>query len=95
MIRTLQRRFVVTSMAAVSVLLLILLGTINLINIAMVRDEVNQTLSMLSEAEGDFGHLPKPQEPMPPPDFGLRPKSERDVFLSSNFLSCGSMRTGR
>ncbi len=86
MIRTLQRRFVVTSMAAVSVLLLILLGTINLINIAMVRDEVNQTLSMLSEAEGDFGHLPKPQEPMPPPDFGLRPKSERDVFLSSNFF---------
>ncbi len=86
MIRTLQRRFVVTSMAAVSVLLLILLGTINLINIAMVRDEVNQTLSMLSEAEGDFGHLPKPQEPIPPPDFGLRPKSERDVFLSSNFF---------
>lgn len=86
MIGTLQKRFVVTAMAVVSVLLLILLGTINIVNIAFVRGEMDKTLSMLTEAEGEFGHLPKPQEPMPPPDFQLKQKSERDVFLSSNFF---------
>ncbi len=86
MIGTLQKRFVVTAMAVVSVLLLILLGTINIVNIAFVRGEMDKTLSMLTEAEGEFGHLPKPQEPMPPPDFRLKQKSERDVFLSSNFF---------
>lgn len=86
MIKTLQKKFIVTAMTAVTALLLILLGTINLVNLVMVGKEVEQTLVMLSEAEGDFGHVPMQQRAVPPPDFRIAPKAERDKFLSSNFF---------
>lgn len=54
MIKALQKKFVVTAMTAVSVLLLILLGAINLINIETARGETDKTFVMISEAGGDF-----------------------------------------
>ncbi|MDE7330674.1 MAG: HAMP domain-containing histidine kinase [Lachnospiraceae bacterium] len=86
MIRMLQKKFVVTAMAAVTVLLLFLLGTINVVNIAIVGKEVDKTLSMLAETEGEMGHIPAPPDSAPPHDFRVRPKDERDKFLSSNFF---------
>lgn len=86
MIKALQKRFVVTAMAAVSVLLLLLLGTINIVNITIVRNETDKTLTIISEAEGDFGRVPMPPTPAPPPDFRVEPKDKRDKFLSSNFF---------
>lgn len=86
MIRVLQKKFVFTAMIAVSILILILLGTINVVNIIMVRNETNQTLSMISEADGNFDHIQPPPSSVPPFDFRIEPKDERDKFLSSNFF---------
>lgn len=86
MIRMLQKKFVVTAMAAVTVLLLFLLGTINAVNIAIAGKEVDKTLSMLAETEGEMGHIPMPPDSAHPPDFRVRPKDVRDKFLSSNFF---------
>lgn len=86
MIRVLQKKFVFTAMIAVSILILILLGTINVVNIIMVRNETNQTLSMISEADGNFDHIQPTPSSVPPFDFRIEPKDERDKFLSSNFF---------
>jgi len=86
MIKALQKKFVFTAMLAVSILLLILLGTINILNIVMVRTETNKTLAMISEADGNFDRIQPPPNPTPPSDFRIKPKDERDKFLSSNFF---------
>ena len=52
MIKTLQRKFIVTAMTAISVLLLLLLGTINLINIGVVGKQMDAKLEIISENEG-------------------------------------------
>ena len=83
--KVLQKKFVFTAMLAVSILLLILLGTINVVNIVMVRTETNKTLAMISEADGNFDHI-QPPKSLPPSDFRIEPKDERDKFLSSNFF---------
>ena len=86
MIKVLQKKFVFTAMASVSILLLILLGTINVVNIVMVRTETDKTLTMISEADGNFDHIQHPPNSTPPSDFRIEPKDERDKFLSSNFF---------
>lgn len=58
MIKILQKKFVFTAMIVVSILLLILLGTINVVNIVMVRNETDKTLAMISAADGNFDHIP-------------------------------------
>lgn len=86
MIKVLQRKFVFTAMIAVSILLLILLGTINIVNIVMIRTETNKTLAIISEADGSFDHIQPPPNSTLPSDFRTEPKDERDKFLSSNFF---------
>lgn len=87
MIKTLQKKFVFASMTAISILILILLGTINMINISMVRDEMVKTLTMISEAKGDFEYIQTSStNTTPPPDFRGEPKDAKDKFMSSNFF---------
>lgn len=87
MIKTLQKKFVFASMTAISILILILLGTINMINISMVRDEMVKTLTMISEAKGDFEYIQTSStNSTPPPDFRGEPKDAKDKFMSSNFF---------
>lgn len=52
MIRTLQKRFIITAMAAITVLLAVLLGTINALNIWRVSNETDNTLAALMKNEG-------------------------------------------
>lgn len=52
MTKALQRRFVIASMAAISVLLLVLVGAINLVNFSITARRVEQVLSQLVESEG-------------------------------------------
>lgn len=54
MIKTLQRKFIITAMAAISILILVLLGTINVGNVWMTGRQTERTLAMLAENEGDF-----------------------------------------
>lgn len=86
MMKALQKKFVFTAMIAVSILLFILLGIINIVNIAIVRTETDKTLTMISEADGNFDHIQPPPNSAPPFDFRIKPKDERDKFLSSNFF---------
>lgn len=64
MIRVLRRRFVISAMAAISVLLLVLLGVINIGNISVNKRRTDQVLNKLSESEGMY--IP-PEEARPSP----------------------------
>ena len=74
MIETLQRKFVLTAMTAISVLLLVLLGAINLINGWSVNRQTDRTLAMLSEREGIL-----------PPQRDLEEKEPKDSLYPSRF----------
>lgn len=69
MIRTLQKKFVITAMAAITVLLLVLLGAINVVNAWSVNQQTERLLAMLSDSE----QAPAPKKPH---------EEERQDFLS-------------
>lgn len=84
MIEMLQRKFVLTAMTAVSVLLLVLLGAINLINGWSVNRQTDKTLAMLSEREG----ILPPQralEEKEPKDL-LSPPFNEDMAMSARYF---------
>ena len=88
MIRVLRKKFVITAMTAITVLILFMLGTINAANIVMVRKEIDRTLHMISEneeASGDPARVPaaEPVRPRLPVDI---PKNDYDTWMSSNFF---------
>lgn len=83
MIRTLQKKFVITAMTAITVLILILLGAINLSNLWMAETAIGHRLQMISDNEGN---PPPPRDPFPGGRFLNNPKNEYDIFLSSNFF---------
>ncbi len=86
MTRTLQRKFIVTAMTAVTVLLLVLLGAINIANAVSSSRESAALLDMLSSLEG-FG----PARPFEPPDhakqggFFRRAPDENDRLSALTF----------
>lgn len=85
MIKTLQRKFVFTAMIAISVLLLLLLGAINTVNILTVKHQTDRKLLMLAENEEKPDNNPMPHGNKPPREpFGQ--KNEDDDFMSSNFF---------
>lgn len=87
MIGTLQRRFVVTAMAAITVLILFLLGAINVANIVIVGSQIDRTLQVVLDHEsGRKAPLPKPDSQFPSPLMDP-PKNDYDTFLSSNFFT--------
>ena len=93
MIKTLQRKFVVTAMIAISVLLILLLGTINIINIGVVGNQVERKLEMISESEGNPDNIPMAPGGIPPREpYGQ--KNDYDTFMSSNFFVVRFDRNG-
>lgn len=84
MIKTLQRKFVVTAMTAISVLLILLLGTINMLNIRTVGKQIDAKLEMISRNEGNPDNIPRVPGDMPPREHGT--KNDYDTFMSSNFF---------
>lgn len=82
MTASLQKKFVRTAMVAVTVLMLLMLGAINVANILMVDRQVEKNLTMIAENEGII-----PSQPVPrPQEMGRGPKNEYDTFLASNFF---------
>lgn len=93
MIKTLQRKFIVTAMTAISVLLLLLLGTINILNIYYVGNQVDKKLEMISQNEGNPDNIPMAPGEMPPRGpYGM--KNDYDTFMSSNFFVVRFDRNG-
>lgn len=64
MIKTLKKRFIVTAMSAISILLIILLGIINIANAWYLDRESDRVLDMLSAVE-TFSHRKPPPKSRP------------------------------
>lgn len=86
MIKVLQKKFVITAMIAITVLMVLMLGAINIVNINLVDNEMTSTLAKISENQGDFDNAPmRPEQDSPDSLFGM-PKNEPDMIMSSNFF---------
>ena len=89
MIRTLQWKFVATAMIAITGLILVLLGAINIINFAIVSGRLDHTLEMLGRTGGDIGQLP-PMQPQPfreaPSELRDMGPNDYDTFMASNYF---------
>lgn len=86
MIKTLQKRFVMTAMAAITLLLVILLGAINGMNYWATEKEITRTLIMLSE-EPQQG-LKQQNEPPEQPEGNQKPwdiPKEDNMTMSQYF----------
>lgn len=98
MIKTLQKKFVMIAMLAVSVLLLSFLGVLNFVNLAAVEKDIDTTLSMISENEDspdNFAADPEPHSDRPPWDTLMNgPKNEYDTFMASTFFVVRFDETG-
>ena len=86
MIPTLQKKFVLTAMAAITVLLLCLLGAINIANLIITEKQIQRTLYVVAENAGKAEDvLPLPENPPPKPSIQA-PKNEYDTIMSANFF---------
>lgn len=85
MIKALQKRFVVTAMLAITILLVLLLGTINAVNIGVSRSQINTLIDELSIGENSL-EIPPPKIP---DDRGgpFDPKPSEDSKMSSVFFT--------
>lgn len=93
MTRTLQKKFVVTAMAAISILLLLLLGAINIANFLVVGGQIDRNLQMIAAREMG-GEMQPPFEDVPPRHFFDPPKNAYDTVLSSNYFVVRYDRNG-
>lgn len=84
MIKTLQRKFIFTAMAAISILILILLGTINVGNICLNSRQTKRMLAMLSENDGSIPPQMDPKE-KERPGF-LEPPMNEDAVMSARYF---------
>ena len=88
MVKTLQKKFIVTAMIAVTVLLAVLLGAINAANVVSASGQTSELLDMLSRQE-DFGpapHWEQAGEPeREPGNFFRRPLNENDRMTALTF----------
>lgn len=56
MIKTLQKKFIVTAMIAISILMVVILGTVNVMNYIRIRNENDKMLDMLIQNDGVMTH---------------------------------------
>lgn len=89
MIKTLKKRFIFVAMVAVTVLLVVLLGAINVLNGVIINEKIDETISFLAQRS----FQPEMQIPGIQPDKGLgrndffdKPMDE-DTFMSSRHFA--------
>lgn len=83
MIASLQKKFVRTAMIAITVLMLLMLGALNVANILMVDRQLEKNLMLIAENEGI---VPTAIPGTWPQDNGRGQKNEVETFLTSNFF---------
>lgn len=84
MIAILQKKFIKTAMLAITILLLVLLGAINIINYYSMEDQTDRLLMILYENQE------KPPRPFPPHESVenlFRPHISEDSALSARYFS--------
>lgn len=83
MIKRLRTRFILTSMLAVGIVILIMIVAINLVNYVQIIDSADYTLALLAENNGVF---PKPGPGgEAPPGFSKKSISPEDPFQTRYF----------
>lgn len=102
MIKTLQRKFIITAMTAITVLIFVMIGTINGINIWRVNNESDNTMQMLVDSlnknvpapgqPGDSHGLEFPISQRPfENDFGVHeifnPSISEDMVMAARYFS--------
>lgn len=58
MIKTLQKKFIISSMTAISILLIFLISAINISNIFITENQINKTIEIISKNNGNPDNLP-------------------------------------
>ena len=101
MIKTLHKKFVVTAMMAITILMVILLGIINIANVCMLKNETSKNLSIIADSKNNKippgvmnGDRNKPEKRVGPDDKSItgrqpgefKPKDERDKMFSLNYF---------
>ena len=89
MVKALQKRFVIVAMAAITGLILLLLGAINAANLMLISQRMDRTLELLCSADGDPGNLPPTDKPSGRPfPFGVPdgPRGGYSAFVSGSFF---------
>ena len=84
MVKDLQKKFILTAMTAITLLIVVLLGVINIFSITLSHDENNRVLDMLCDDAGD-------KKPMHPQDKDdklkpTKPFGDRDGFISARYF---------
>ncbi len=90
MIKNLKKRFITVAMAAVSVLLIVLLGAINIFNIIISNNQINKKMDFLAvRSMGNFQSVPQVDMfsggPYAPKDFFGKPMDEDTARESRHF----------
>lgn len=77
MIKKLQKKFIIITMQSILLVLLIIIGAINAVNIYRMDSKSSQVINMLSENEGRFPELDKKRAPHPKPfGFEMNPETK-------------------
>lgn len=77
MIKKLQKKFIIITMQSILLVLLIIIGAINAVNIYRMDSKSSQVINMLSENEGRFPELDKKRVPHPKPfGFEMNPETK-------------------
>ena len=85
MIKQIKRKFIMTAMIAITILLLMVVLIINAVNYKILDRQINDTLDILSKVEGNYVMMSGYEGASEAFSYTI-PKSRIDVFLSSNFF---------
>lgn len=84
MTKTLQKKFIITAMVAITVLIVMILGITNLANAVIVSSDMERTLRIIADNDGDPRNMPYPPDAARPAH--IQPKNDRDRLIGSNFF---------
>lgn len=76
MIKKLQRKFVMITMASLTLVMVLLVGTMNIINFYQMEHRISGIIKILSENEGRFPKFDKGKLPKGEPHFGFQMNEE-------------------
>jgi signal transduction histidine kinase len=85
MIKKLQRQFVMITMMSLLLVMVILVGSINVINFYQINQKLNGAIFILSENQGQFPKFEKEKPPHNEPKFGFE-MNEETRFETRYFL---------
>lgn len=85
MIKILKRKFIITAMISISILLIVLLGAINIINYYITQGQTDSMLTMLSDNEGKIPPQITPQDRKAPVFFA--PPINEDIAMSMRYFT--------